>query len=113
MTLVVALVWVLLAGGAVPLALLWKSSATTRTSRIVLGAMTCSYLWCMLGVIFPLAIGPHYSDLRIGIINVNLWLSLALAGAGLRFLNPKSLAAVVAIWLPAAWLYIRTVSFIA
>ncbi|WP_031495393.1 hypothetical protein [Bryobacter aggregatus] len=112
MILMVALVWMLLLGGTVPLALLWKS-ASTRASRILLGAMTCSYLWCLVGIIFPLAIGPHYSDLRLGIINVNLWLSLAMAGAGLRVLHPKMLAIAVALWLPAAWIYIRTVSFVA
>lgn len=113
MNLVVALAWVLLVGGTVPFALLWKSTTTTKASRILLAAMTCSYLWCLLGVVFPSAIGPHYSDLRLGIINVNLWLSLAMAGVGLRLLNSKPLAILVAIWLPAVWLYIRTVSFIA
>jgi hypothetical protein len=112
MNWIVALAWLLLAGGTVPLLLLWRSQLS-RAARLLLCGMTVSYLWGLLGVVYPIAIGPHYSDLRMSIIQCNLWLGLAMAVIGLATFTSKGLALAVAIWLPSAWLYIRTVSFIA
>jgi hypothetical protein len=95
-----------------PLPRLW-GLRSTMASRIVLGVMSASYFWCLLGVIFPVAIGPHYTGLRYGIIDGNLYGGVLLLCALVVLHAKKGLAAVVGFWVVFAWLYIRTVSSVA
>lgn len=104
-------VWAVLFLGIVPFALLWRRPPV-RWPRYLLATMTASYIWCLLGIVYPPAIGPHYSDLRLTIIQFNLWVSVVLALAALRLLEPRPLAIAAAVWLLSVWLYIRSVSFV-
>lgn len=109
--MVVLIVWAILLGGLYPLARLWQYPSSLL-GRLSLGAMSISYLWCLAGVAFPSAIGPHYSNIRVGIIQVNLWGSLALCVTTIKFHDRKLLALLVGIWLVGIWLYVRTISFV-
>ena len=111
-SLFVFVVWLVLLGGLYPLYRMLRLPAS-NTARLLFIAMSLSYVWCLIGVIFPAAIGQHYSDTRFWIIQVNLWGCAALALAAITIHDRKLSALLAGSWAVAVWLYVQTISFVA
>jgi hypothetical protein len=106
-----AIIWLLLGGGTIPLIWLWRTAGghgLTRSASIVLWA---SFLWLLCAVAWAPLAGPHYSDIRLALINANIAV-VVLDGIFLLFKSDaKAAAATASCWLVLGWLYLRAVSF--
>lgn len=111
MMMVVALVWAFLLGGSIPIVVLWWLDSTSR-SQLLLAAMTTSYLWCVSAAFFPMTLGPHYSDLRLHLIQGNLLIAVAMGLMGLKIFNKKGWAIAAGMWLILIWIYMSAISFV-
>jgi uncharacterized membrane protein len=111
MTLAATVIWVLLVASAIPLIWLSRAVADGVLNRTAVGALWASFVWLLSGTAFAPAIGPHYSSLRLALINLNITVVLA-GGAFLFFKGGAKLpAALSSCWIAMGWLYLRAVSF--
>src|SRR5437763_320631 len=106
------LIWVLLAGTALPLFWLWRTADSRRSTRVGLCILWASFLWLLIGTAYAPAVGPNYSQTRLVLINANI-ATVIFVGGFLFFRDGAKLATVVGTgWLAFGWLYLRAVSFV-
>ncbi len=105
------IVWVLLAAAVIPLIWLWRTSHSRASVRGGLIVLSASFLWLLSGAAYAPAIGPHYSDIRLALINSNIAVVI-LDGIFLLLKSNAKVPTVVASgWIAFGWLYLRAVSF--
>ena len=82
----------------IPLVASWvrpSVDADERSSMAVRWVPTFSYLWLVAGALFPISLGPYYSNARFVIIYTNLLLMLICAT--IAFLRKSRLGALIGI----------------
>ncbi len=106
----IAVWWFLVFGWLAPLGWLWFRNVSPTHQRILL-IPALSYVWIVIGMIWPMAWGPYYSDLRGSVILLNLVACFA-AGSWFTWRTPaKAPALLLLLWMLLSWLLIFAVQY--
>ena len=104
-------IWIFLLLPSLMILRLWQDATNKGLRKAALMILSGSYIWLLLGLLFPVSIGPNYSSYRV---------SIPYANAGVAFLSSlyiatttggRYLALGTGVAVVICWLYVRVISF--
>jgi hypothetical protein len=106
-----AIIWATLISTSVPLTWLWRTAETKELTRVAMVVMWGSFVWLLSAVAYAPLVGPHYSEIRLLLINANIAIVVLAAILLISTTSAKIPAVIAGGWLSLGWLYLRAVSF--